>query len=551
MSFMKKNKSLRVIPLGGLGEVGKNMTVIEYDGQMFVIDAGIMFPDENMYGVDVIIPDFEYIRQNKNRIKAMFVTHGHEDHIGGIPYFMKEFPEVPIYASKLTAGMIINKLKHHKVDRSVVHTIESPEKVYKYGPVTISFFGTIHSIPDSLGIVIETPLGNVVHTGDFKIDYNPVDGNFIDFQRMGEICKKGVKVLLSDSTNAEKEGVSISEAAVAKKLKIEMMQATGRTVVATFASSLHRVKSIVEIAEQLGKKIIVTGNSMEKNIKLAIQLGFIEASPETIISVKSEKKYSKEELVILATGAQGETQAALNRLANDGNPNIKLEEGDTVIFSSGVIPGNEKQVGILINRLLKRNIKVVQKSDIHTSGHGYQEEQKLLLSLLKPEYFIPCHGEYRMLVKHKEIATQVGVKPENVFVCENGDVVEVTSEGVQMVEPVQAGPIYIDNSGLGDVSINTMRDRRRMAEQGLVVVSTKVFTRDNKIAVRFELKGIAVKVDKNALKKELVAAVKKRIESENKEGSLRKVLVDDFVDIVHKHIKRRPLIVPFIEFIRD
>ena len=548
---MKKKNKLRIIPLGGLGEVGKNMTVIEYNDQMFVIDAGIMFPDENMYGVDVIIPDFEYVRQNRKNIKAMFVTHGHEDHIGGIPYFMKEFPEVPIYASKLTAGMIINKLKHHKVDRSVIHTIESPEKVFKYGPVSISFFGTIHSIPDSLGIVVETPLGNVVHTGDFKIDYNPVDGNYIDFQRMGEIGKKGVKVLLSDSTNAEKEGVSISEAAVAKKLKVEMLQATGRTVVATFASSLHRVKSIVEIAEELGKKIIVTGNSMEKNIKLAIQLGFIEASPETIISVKTEKKYSKEELVILATGAQGETQAALNRLANDGNPNLKLEEGDTVIFSSGVIPGNEKQVGILINRLLKKNIKVVQKSDIHTSGHGYQEEQKLLLSLLKPEYFIPCHGEYRMLVKHKEIAAQVGVKPENVFVCENGDVVEVTEDAVQMVEPVQAGPIYIDNSGLGDVNINTMRDRRRMAEQGLVVVSTKIFTKDNKVAIRFELKGIAVKVDKNELKKEMVAAVKNRLASDEKEGSLRKLLVDDFVDVVHKHIKRRPLIVPFIEFIRD
>ncbi|WP_394555463.1 ribonuclease J (plasmid) [Priestia aryabhattai] len=545
-----KNK-IRIIPLGGLGEVGKNMTVVEYNDQMFIIDAGIIFPDEDMYGVDVITPDFEYVRQNKHKVKALFVTHGHEDHIGALPYFMKEFPKVPIYATKLTAGMITNKLKYHKVDRSVIRIIKSVNEVFTYNKVKVSFFGTIHSIPDSVGIVIETPIGNIVHTGDFKIDYHPVDKNFIDFQRLGEIGKQGVKVLLSDSTNAEKEGVSVPESIVAANLEKEVFQATGRTVVATFASSLHRVRSIVEISEKLGKKVVVVGKSMEKNIKLAIQLGHIVAKEETIIAQKEANDYPREQLLILATGAQGEVMAAVSRLSQDENKFFKLEKDDTVIFSSGVIPGNEKSVGSLINNLLKKQVKVVQKKEIHTSGHGYQEEQKLLLSILRPEYFIPCHGEYRMLVKHKELATQVGIKEDNIFVFENGDVLEITSDGASVGEKVQAGPVLVDNSGLGDVNINIMRDRRRMAEQGLVVVFAKVYTKEKTVSVRFELKGIAARLDKPQLNKELAEAVESRLNSEKKEGTLRRALIDDFVDVVYKHIKRRPLIVPYIEFIRD
>lgn len=545
-----KNK-IKIIPLGGLGEVGKNMTVVEYNDQMFIIDAGIIFPDEDMYGVDVIIPDFEYVRQNKHKIKAMFVTHGHEDHIGALPYFMKEFNQVPVYATKLTAGMITNKLKYHKIDRTVLKVIKSVNEVFKFDKVKVSFFGTIHSIPDSVGIVIETPIGNVVHTGDFKIDYHPVDKNFIDFQRLGEIGKQGVKVLLSDSTNAEKEGVSVPETIVAANLEKEIFQATGTTVVATFASSLHRVRSIVEICEKLGKKLIVVGKSMEKNIKLAVQLGHINIKEETIISPKEANKYPREQLLVLATGAQGEVTAALSRLSQDENKNLKLEKNDTVIFSSGVIPGNEKSVGFLINNLMKKEVKVVQKKEIHTSGHGYQEEQKLLLSILRPEYFIPCHGEYRMLVKHKEIATQVGIPSDNIFVCENGDVVEVTKEGVTLGEKVQAGPVLVDDSGLGDVNVNIMRDRRRMAEQGLVVVFAKVYTKEKTVSVRFELKGIAARVDKPQLNKELAEAVNLRLSSEKKEGTLRRALIDDFVEVIYKYIKRRPLIVPYIEFIRE
>lgn len=548
---MKNNNNIKIIPLGGLGEVGKNMTVVEYNDQMFIIDAGIIFPDEDMYGVDVITPDFEYIRQNKHKVKALFVTHGHEDHIGALPYFMKEFGQIPIYATKLTTGMINNKLKYHKIDRTNFRLIKSVNDVFEFGKVKVSFFGTIHSIPDSVGIVIETPSGNVVHTGDFKIDYHPVDGNFIDFQRLGEIGKQGVKVLLSDSTNAEKEGVSVPESIVAANLEKEIFQASGRTVIATFASSLHRVKSIFEIAEKLGKRVLIAGKSMEKNFKLSTQLGKFQVREETLISPKEAQKFPKDKLLILATGAQGEIMAALSRLSQDENKHIKLEKDDTVIFSSSVIPGNEKQVGLLVNNLMKKQVKVVQKKEIHTSGHGYQEEQKLMLSILRPEFFIPCHGEYRMLVKHKEIATQVGIPEENIFILENGDVVEVTKESASLAGKVQAGPVLVDDSGLGDVNVNIMRDRKRMAEQGLVVVLAKVYTKEKKVSIRFELKGIAAKIDKPELNNELAEAVRVRLSSEKKEGTLRKALIDDFVDVVHKHIKRRPLIVPYIEFIRD
>lgn len=548
---MKNNNKIKIIPLGGLGEVGKNMTVVEYNDQMFIIDAGIIFPDEDMYGVDVITPDFEYIRQNKHKVKALFVTHGHEDHIGALPYFMKEFGQIPIYATKLTTGMINNKLKYHKIDRTNFRLIKSVNDVFEFGKVKVSFFGTIHSIPDSVGIVIETPSGNVVHTGDFKIDYHPVDGNFIDFQRLGEIGKQGVKVLLSDSTNAEKEGVSVPESIVASNLEKEIFQASGRTVVATFASSLHRVKSIFGIAEKLGKRVLIAGKSMEKNFKLSTQLGKFQVREETLISPKEAQNFPKNKLLILATGAQGEVMAALSRLSQDENKHIKLEKDDTVIFSSSVIPGNEKQVGLLVNNLMKKQVKVVQKKEIHTSGHGYQEEQKLMLSILRPEFFIPCHGEYRMLVKHKEIATQVGIPEENIFILENGDVVEVTKESASLAGKVQAGPVLVDDSGLGDVNVNIMRDRKRMAEQGLVVVLAKVYTKEKKVSIRFELKGIAAKIDKPELNNELAEAVRVRLSSEKKEGTLRKALIDDFVDVVHKHIKRRPLIVPYIEFIRD
>jgi ribonuclease J len=546
----KKNKNaFKVIPLGGLNEVGKNMTAIEYDEKIFIVDAGVMFPDEDMYGVDVVIPDFEYLKKNRTKIKAMLVTHGHEDHIGAMAYFIKDFPEVPIYATKLTAGMIQNKLKFHKLQNTTIQFINPEETIIEFGKIKVSFFRTIHSIFDSIGIVLETPMGNIVHTGDYKIDYAPIDGKKMDLQRVAKIGDQGVILLISDSTNAEKEGMSMSEADVAKHLEREIYQSTGLTVVSSFASSLPRVQSVFKIAKNLNKKILILGKSMEKNIKLAKGLDYLDIDEKIMITTKQFEDMDRSKVLILATGAQGELLAALNRLSSDNYENVKLESGDTVIFSSGVIPGNEKQIGSLINNLLRKEVKVVQKKEIHTTGHGYQEEIKLMLSLLQPKFIMPAHGEYRMLVKQRDIAKGLGFPIENVFICDNGDVLEITPDGGQIVEKLDNNPVLVDNSGLGDVNFNVMRDRKRMAEQGMMVVQVKHFKKTNETKVKFELRGVVAKVNKDDLTNELKDAFVARIKNVDREKSLNRMLIDDFSGIVHKHIKRRPLVIPLIDFI--
>jgi ribonuclease J len=544
----KLNLAIKVIPLGGLGEVGKNMTAIEYNDKIFVVDAGVVFPDEEMHGVDVVIPDFDYLKKNRSKVKGMFVTHGHEDHIGAMAYFIKEFPEVQIHATVLTAGMIMNKLKYHRIEKPKIENIDANTKL-KFGDVTVSFFRTIHSIFDSVAVVIETPLGNVVHTGDYKIDHTPIDNNKMDLQRVAKIGAEGVILMISDSTNAEKEGMSLSETKVASNLEREIYQATGLTVVSTFASSLPRVQSIFTIAKKLNKKILILGNSMERNIKLAKNTGYLEIDTELIISIKKFNDYPREEILVLATGAQGEILAALSKLASDVYEEIKLQENDTVIFSSGVIPGNEKSIGSLINGLVKRGVKVVKKSEIHTTGHGYQEEIKLMISLLNPKYLMPAHGEYRMLMKQKELAMTLGIKGENIFICENGDVIEIDNNGGQITENIGNIPVLVDNSGLGDVNYNVMKDRTRMAEQGIMVVQVKHFKKTNETKIRYELRGIVAKVDKDLLTNELKEKFQMRIKNEERSKSLNRILIDDFSEIVSKHIKRRPLVIPMVDFI--
>lgn len=545
-----KVKRLQIIPLGGLGEVGKNMTVVRYEEEIFIIDAGIVFPDEAMHGVDVVIPDFDYLRKNKKLIKALIITHGHEDHIGAIPHFVKEF-DVPIYATKLTAALISNKLRYAKTSAKQMHIIKDENMVLKFKKCNVEFFRTHHSIPDSMGIVINTPIGTVVHTGDFKVDYAPIDGKFLDFQRLGEIGKKGVLALLSDSTNAEKPGVSMPEIEVATNLEKYIHQAKGRVFAATFASSIHRVQSLISIAEKTERKVVVVGKSMEKNIKICVQFGYLKVKEDTIISTKEIKQYSHNQLMIITTGAQGELLAGLNRLASGENKFITLEKEDTVIFSSGIIPGNEKTVGNLVNSLLKRGVRVIQDKAIHTSGHGYQDEQKLLLSIFRPKYFIPCHGEYRMLLQHSKLAQQVGIEEKSIFLCENGDVIEVTESGAEIKERVQAGDILVDTSGLGDVNVNVMRDRKRMAEQGVAVVIVKIIPDERKVKISFDFKGIVARVDKASLNKDLVKAVEERLQNKEKTDTLKKALTSDFAEVIYNHVKRRPLImIPSIEFDR-
>lgn len=530
---------LQIIPLGGLGEIGKNMTVIRYEDELYIIDAGVAFPTEDMLGVDAVIPDYDYLRKNRQYIKKMFITHAHEDHIGSLPHFLKEF-DVPIYATKLTAAIIRNKIKSQ---RKQIHIIDE-DSVIKGDKCTISFFSTNHSIPDSVGIVVGTPLGNIVHTGDFKIDYTPIDKKYTDFQRLGDIGKNGVLALLSDSTNAEKPGVSPSEKTVKENLLNEVRKCHGRVILATFASSLHRVQSVFDIAEELGRKVVVFGRSMENNIKASLKLGYLHIAGDLMIGEKEMKNYAPHELLVLTTGAQGEVMAGLARMANGTHKSVTLMAGDAVVFSSSTIPGNEKSVGSLMNLLLKKNIRIVQGKDIHTSGHGNQEEQKLMLSILRPDYFIPVHGEYRMLLKHGQLAEDIGVAKEHIFICENGSVVEFTESSAGITEKIKADDILVDDSGLGDVDVSIMRDRKRLATHGIAIVQANC-TSDpkKKVKVNVILKGIVAKYDKNLLNRELVNIISDKVEETENIGALKRELYDEIGNVIYAHVKRKPMIV--------
>jgi ribonuclease J len=530
---------VQIIPLGGLGEIGKNMTVIRYDDEIYIIDSGVAFASDDMLGVDSVIPDFDYLRKNKHLLKKIFITHAHEDHIGSLSHFLKEF-DVPIYTTKLTEAIIKTKLKNQKQN---INIVDEHSRI-KGENCTISFFSTNHSIPDSVGVVIETPIGNIVHTGDFKIDYTPIDKKYIDFQRLGEIGGQGVLALLSDSTNAEKAGVSLSEESVKGSLEDAVRKCDGRVIVATFASSLHRVPSLYQIAKTLGRKVVVLGRSMENNVKAATKLGYIDIPLELQITEKEMKDYRPEELMVITTGAQGESMAGLARMANGSHKNVTLSEGDSVIFSSSVVPGNEKTVGKLINLLLKKGVNVVTGKDIHTSGHGNQEEQKLMLSILKPKYFMPIHGEYRMLLKHSQLAESVGVEREDIFICENGSVLEITEEKACISGKVKADDILIDKSGMGDVDISVMRDRKRLSTHGIAVVQANCFSESNKRAkINVIFKGIVAKYDKNVMNRELSELITNKMKETSNIGKLKRDLYEEIGNIIYSHVKRKPMIV--------
>lgn len=546
------NNKVKVIPISGLGEVGRNMTAIEYEDRIYVVDAGIAFPDQDLYGVDSIIPNFDYLTKNKEKIQAIFITHAHEDHIGAVPNFVQAFPGIPVYGTELTLGMIKNKEKYHQMGNVNYQKIIPETTVLQIGNMKVHFFRTIHSIYDSVGIVFETPIGCIVHTGDYKIDFTPVNNKPMDMERILELRKKGVLLLISDSTNAEKEGMSVGESVVADYLESEISKSKGMIVVSSFASSLARVQSILTIAEKLNKKVIVLGKSMEKNIALSLRLNEITCGENVIIEPKKIKEYDRENILVIATGAQGEGMAALNRLANDDIEEVSLQPNDTVIFSSGTVPGNEKQVSNLINKLYKRELNVIQDKKLHTSGHGHRDEIKLMLSLLKPTYLLPSHGEYRMLVNQKKIGVSVGIKKEHIFICENGDVLEVGEDSAKIIDTVKADPVYIDGSGVNVVNINSIRDRKRMAEQGLIVIQVKHFIKTKETKVKFELKGITSKIAKAKLNKELVKGFESEYESGNlKEGKqIERELVSLFSNIIYKQIKSRPLIIPMVDFIK-
>ena len=467
---------IKIIPLGGLDEIGKNITLYEYDGDMFLVDCGMSFPDEDTPGVDIVIPDFTYILENKNKIKGLVVTHGHEDHIGAIPYLLKNF-NIPIYATRLTIGLIEGKLREHKLLGEANLNVISPRKMITLGKFAIEFIHVNHSIPDAVGFAITCAAGTIIHTGDFKIDTTPIDDYVIDMARFAQYGEKGVLALLSDSTNAERPGFTASEKLVGESFSTLFKKAEGhRIIVATFSSNIHRIQQIIDEAFRCKRKVAVTGRSMLSVVQVGSELGYLSVPEGVLIDLDMIRNYRPEEVVIVTTGSQGETMSALHRIAFSDHRQIEIIPGDMIIISATPIPGNEKLVSRVVNELMKRGANVVYEKmyDVHVSGHACQEELKLMLSVVKPKYYIPVHGEYKHLRKNSLIGEAMGIPEENTVIAANGNVIEVSRDGVKVSETVQAGRVLVDGLGVGDVGSIVLRDRKHLAEDGIIIVSVAI-----------------------------------------------------------------------------
>lgn len=475
-------KPVKIIPLGGLGEVGKNITLYEYDGDMLLVDCGMTFPDEDTPGVDSIIPDFSYVIENKDKIKGLVVTHGHEDHIGAIPYLLKQF-NVPIYATRLTIGLIAGKLKEHKLLGDAKLNEVAAGKTINLGKFGIEFIHVNHSIPDAVAFAITCGAGTVVHMGDFKIDTTPIDDKVIDLARFAELGKKGVLALLSDSTNAERPGFTSSERLVGESLSNLFKKAEGhRIVVATFSSNIHRIQQIIDEAARCKRKVAVSGKSMINVVNVATELGYLNVPSGILVEIETIKNYSPRDLVVITTGSQGEPMSALTRMATNEHRQVEIAPGDMIIISATPIPGNEKLVSRVVNELMKRGANVVYEKmyDVHVSGHACQEEQKLIMSIVKPKYFIPIHGEQKHLYKHAQLAYAMGIDYKNVMIGANGNVFELSNAGIKCTETVTAGRVLVDGLGVGDVGSIVLRDRKHLSEDGIIVVTVAIdsFTRE-------------------------------------------------------------------------
>lgn len=550
----KEKDNVKIIPLGGTNEIGKNMTVIEYKDEIIVVDSGLKFPDDDMLGIDVVIPDISYLVKNQDRIKGIFITHGHEDHIGALPYVLKQI-NVPVYATKLTAALINLKLVEHRIADTVTMNIVKAKDVIKLEKMSVEYIKVNHSIADSCALAIHTPLGAVVHTGDFKVDYTPVDGEVIDLQRFAELGKRGVLALLCDSTNVDREGFTISESSVGESFKRIFHGVKGRIIISTFASNVHRIQQIIEAGVAEGRKIAVSGRSMENIIPIALELGYLTMDEKHLISIDDVRKYPDEQVLIVTTGSQGEPMAALSRMANNMHRKIQVKHGDTIVFSSSPIPGNEKPIFRTIDKLAKLGADVVygKLEAIHVSGHACKEEIKLIHTLTKPRNFIPVHGEYRMLREHRDLAIKMGMNAGNIVLPENGDVIEVHRRGIKKVGTVNSGHVLIDGLGVGDVGRIVLRDRKHLSEDGIITVvvtmdkeSAMVVAGPDIITRGFVYVKEAEELMESA-RKVVIAALN---ECEDKQITDWNVLKNIIKDTLKNHLfektKRRPMILPII-----
>lgn len=547
------NQKLQIFALGGVGEIGKNMYVVEYGNDIIIIDSGLKFPEEAMLGIDIVIPDITYLEENKDRVRGIIITHGHEDHIGGLPYVLRRI-QVPVYATKLTLGLIDHKLKEANMLNHTKRILISAESEFKLGCFDLSFFRTNHSIPDSVGVCIGTPEGAVVHTGDFKFDYTPVNGEGADLSKMAQIGERGVLALLSDSTNAERPGYTLSEKEVGRAITEQFYKSDGRIIVATFASNIHRIQNVLDAAVKYDRKVAIVGRSMVNVIQIALNLGYLRAEENLIIDVDQIKKLPAEKIAILSTGSQGEPMSALTRMAKGTHRQIEIVPGDTVIFAATPIPGNEKFVSRTIDQLFKAGARVVYGLEgVHVSGHGSQEELKLMLNLMKPTFFIPIHGEFRMLRQHAKLAEATGVLTENIFLIENGDVVEINDGHARLGAKISAGNVLIDGLGVGDVGNIVLRDRKLLSQDGILMVVVTLSKQNGTIVSGPDMvsRGFVYVRESEELMEEsikLVTLTLNRCMTENKsEWSTLKTSVRDALGrFLYDQTRRRPMILPII-----
>ncbi|MDP4177517.1 MAG: ribonuclease J [Bacillota bacterium] len=552
---MKKEKDkIRIIPLGGINEIGKNITAIEYKEDIIIIDCGLKFPEEEMFGIDIVIPDVSYLLKNSDKVKGIFLTHGHEDHIGALPYVLKEL-NVPVYGTKLTLGIVETKLKEHNLLSSVELKCVKPKDIVKLDSVSVEFIKVNHSIADSVAIAVHTPMGVIVHTGDFKIDYTPIDGAVADLGRFAELGKKGVLLMMADSTNVERPGYTMSEKTVGATFQDIFASAKGRIIVATFASNIHRIQQVITAAIKYGRKVAVSGRSMENIVAVAIELGYITVEEDTIINIDSINKYTDDKLVIVTTGSQGEPMSALSRMAASEHKKVNIIPGDLVIISATPIPGNEKLVSRVINQLFKKGAEVIYEAlaDVHVSGHACQEELKLMHTLVKPKFFMPVHGEFRHLKQHAELALKLGMPNSNVIIADNGDVIEVTRDSIKKSGTVTSGQVFVDGLGVGDVGNIVLRDRKHLSQDGILTVVVTIEKESGSVIAGPDIisRGFVYVRESEDLMEEARDIVKGSLkECEEKHitewASIKSNIKEALRMFLYEKTKRKPMILPII-----
>ena len=549
-----KDSKVKIIPLGGIEEVGKNFTVFEFENDIIIVDCGLAFPEDDMLGIDIVLPDFTYIEKNIDRVKGLVVTHGHEDHIGAIPYLLKKV-NIPIYATRLTIGLISNKLEEHHLKESSSLNVVSYGDTVHLGLFDVEFIRCSHSIPDSAMLAIHTPIGVLVHTGDFKVDFTPIDNQTIDFGRLAELGNQGVLALLSDSTNAERRGYTLSERTVGEVLERAFIGCTKRIVVATFASNVHRVQQIVNCAVMTKRKIAICGRSMINMINTAMDLGYIDCPKEVFIDIDMVQNYPDEQIVIITTGSQGETMSALTRMANGEHRKIKVTPNDLVIISANPIPGNEAHIAKVIDQLMKIGADVIYSvlQDVHVSGHACQEEQKMIISLVRPKYFIPVHGEYRHLIAHSETAKSMGYDYEHILLMANGRVLELNNEIAAFTGTVQVGKIMVDGLGVGDVGNVVLRDRQHLSQDGLIIVVLTMSSSTGTILAGPDVisRGFVYVRDSENLMDEIKNLINDEVRKLEEEGitdwtTIKSTIKDTMRSYVTKKTKRDPMILPIL-----